>query len=245
MKLFEKLDSAFATLRFRDRVIAVSALAACLVLGGNLIFLKPQLIEINRLKARTVEHQKGTAGLASALAEIENYTKKGIDPLQAERAILQKYQQQIKDTEAYVGGEGASASVSQVGILVRNLIHADPGLTLVSLRTLPSAVFYSPPQPKQQGAVTKEVDKYLAGLKKDKTDPGQPYVLVNKILYKHGVEVSVKGGYSALLSYMEEAQKLQQRIFWSDVSLDARKHKEATLKMVMYILSDQASPSLN
>ena len=239
------LGSGFAKLRLRERVILIVAVAIFLGLGGNLLLLKPQQLQINALRSQEATHRSELAALQRTLVEVRREEEQGVDPLSAERAQLAGMYREIRATEMFLVSEEDS-NVSQVGILIRSLIRANPDLKLVSLKTLPASVFYTPPaapQPKQE-AVT-QVDKLLDTVKKKEEVKPPPVVLVNKALYKHGVEVTLKGNYPALLSYMREMQKFPKRIFWSQATLDAKKHQEATLKMVVYSLSDQSNTPLN
>lgn len=246
IKIFKRLDDGFAALSLRDRVLSVAALAAVLALVGNLFFLKPQTLAIDTLKAKDGVLSAQLAETKIALVRITSLEEKGIDPLAAERATLAQLEAEITKVNAFIGEINSSAS--QVGILVRELIKNNPGLTLVSLKTRPGVQFYTPPAPPappKQGVQT-EVEKVLATMKKEEAaKPAPPVVLVKKPLYKHGVDVSVRGGYPALMAYLEAMQKFPERIFWSEASLDASNHREATLKLLVYTLSDQPTPPLN
>jgi Tfp pilus assembly protein PilO len=247
MKPLKQFSDGFAALRLRDRVVVIAAVAAFLTLAGNLLLLKPRALEIRQLRERENAHLKELAGLKGALDQIESERQRGIDPLVAEKARLAEMRRQIRETETFMGG--ADTSASQVGQLVRGLIDMRADLQLVSLKTLPSAVFYTPPAPpKPQEGTPSEVDKVLAQLKQPVNKPAAaPVVLVNKTIYKHPVSISVKGAYPALLAYLQDMRKFPKRIFWADAKLDVseKNYREATLQLTIYTLSDQAQPALN
>lgn len=246
MKIFNKLDEGFVALSLRDQVLVVAAVTAVLVLGGHLLLLKPQTLLIADLKAKDTALAGELTETKKALVLFTNQEEKGIDPLAAERATLAALEAEIAKAGALLGSPETSAS--KVGILVRELIKNNPGLTLVSLKTRPGLVFYTPPAPPPPKEQPKtEVEKVLAQLKKDKEESksAPAVVIVNKPLYKHGVDVSVKGTYPALMAYLENMQKFPQRIFWSEASLEASNYREATLKLLVYTLSDQPTPPLN
>lgn len=244
--LLGRMGDGFAALRYRDRVVAVTAVAAALLLGGNLLLLKPQSVRIDALKAKEGSVATELAETRKILGSMTSLEDKGIDPFAAERAMLAELKGQISKVAPLIDRDDSSAS--QLSILVRGLIKSNPGLTLVSLKTRPGVVFYTPPAPPQpkQGAQA-EIDKVLARVKKEDEVKAQApvIVLVKNPLYKHGVEVSVKGAYPALMTYLEEMQKVPQRIYWSEVSLDAGNHREATLKLLVHTVSDLPTSPLN
>lgn len=251
MKIFKQWSDGFSALRLRDQIIAVTALALIIGLGGNVLLLKPQGLVIDSVRAKQTSVSAEMAEAKRALVSITSLEEKGIDPLAAERATLAELEGKIAQVTLDLGANfGAEdAGPSRVGKLVRELIKSSPGLSLVSLRTRPGVQFYSPPAPPpppKEGA-KREVEKVLATFSKDKpAEPvAPPAVLVNKPLYKHGVDVSVRGPYPALMAYLEGMQKFPQRIFWSEASLDATNYRDATLRLVVYTVSDQPVAPLN
>lgn len=248
MKFFKPIDDGFSGLKRRDRFIVAVAVAAGIAFVGNQSFLKPQRLEINTLQAKFDGHQKELAGFRKALADIKAEADSGIDPHAKARAELAELKKQIAETTVFLAQ--ADSTTSQVGILVRNLIKSNPGLQLVSLKTMPGAVFYTPPPPPPPPKKTAGdgIADVLSKVKQEEVKKApEPIVLVKKTLYKHGVDVTVKGTYPALMSYLQEMQKLPERIFWSEVKLDVNEtnHREATLKLLIYTLSDQMTPPLN
>ena len=133
---------------------------------------------------------------------------------------------QVDEINVFFGQ--SDPSTSQVGALIRELLTASPGLTLISLKTLPAVVFYTPPP---QGTANGSDLQNLA-------------MKAQGNIYKNGVEVSVKGKYMALLSYMENMQNYPKRLFWSDAKLDVSAYPEAVLTLVIYSLSEQSSSPL-
>jgi MSHA biogenesis protein MshJ len=134
-----------------------------------------------------------------------------------ERATLEGLKKQIAEVNAFYGPAGATNS--EVGQLLKELLDVSPGLTLVSIKTLPVSQFSA-------------IDDKVAG-----SD-------AQKALYKHGVEVSVRGNYMALLSYMQHLQKYPRSLFWSQAKLDVSAYPVSVLNLVIYSLSDQASTPL-
>jgi len=60
-------------------------------------------------------------------------------------------------------------------------------------------------------------------------------------LYRHGVELSVKGSYFDLLRYLEELEKRGQALLWGTVELRVEQYPEVRLRLVLHSLSRSAS----
>lgn len=64
------------------------------------------------------------------------------------------------------------------------------------------------------------------------------------LLYRHGVELAMTGGYFELLQYLAELEKLPARFLWGPVELQAEKHPEIRLTVQVRTLSPEPSLGL-
>jgi MSHA biogenesis protein MshJ len=123
-----------------------------------------------------------------------------------------------------------------MGDVVRAMIAAKPGLTLVSLRTLPVEQFYQPPAPPAPAAgASAAASAPVAHAAASVSVPP---------LYKHGIEVTVQGSYPALVAYMQQLERSGSSMFWGNVTLDVVGHPEARLKMSVFTLSPRPEQPL-
>lgn len=60
-------------------------------------------------------------------------------------------------------------------------------------------------------------------------------------LYRHGVELTVKGSYLDLLRYLEALEKKSSVLLWGGVELQVEKYPEVRLRVVIQTLSRNAS----
>jgi MSHA biogenesis protein MshJ len=100
--------------------------------------------------------------------------------------------------------------------VLQGLLGEFPGLRLRSLDTLPAEPLGLPD----------------AGPPGTATSPPAPAAL-----YKHGVKLTVVGGYAALTRYMEKLEKLPVGFYWARAELDAGEHPEISLTLILYTLS--------
>jgi MSHA biogenesis protein MshJ len=218
LNLLDVSIADFANLSLRNRILSVLAAAIVLYLLVNTALLEPQLREISHFKQLSRTDKDELAQINHALSQIVSDASKRSDQIAREQTSLEEMKQQIADVDAFFGK--VDPTTSQLRSVLEDLLSANPQLALVSLKTLPSEIFYSP------ALRTGEQEQI-------KTEKPQ------KILYKHGVEISVRGNYTALLSYMENLQTFPKRLFWADASLAVAVYPDAVLKLVIYYLNDQ------
>lgn len=214
--------SRYAKLRGSERLVLLLAAVVAIFFIMYIGLLMPQqkkLTDLQRLDKIHLEQ----------LATIERNVSLGSDQISRERVVLDQLKKQIADFNAVLGQSNNASS--DVGSLLKELLDVTPGLSLVSLKTLHVTPFYTPE--------VKDAGKDAADKKAAPVDPK-----FQKPIYKHGVEISLKGNYAALLSYMENLQKYPQHLFWSEAKLEVTTHPDAILRLVIYSLSDQSSSPL-
>lgn len=94
-------------------------------------------------------------------------------------------------------------------MVLERLLTGLPGLKVVSMQTLP---------PEPLGLV-----------------PGQQAAEAS--LYRHGLTLTLEGGYAELVGWLECVEKLPEDVFWTRAELDAREHPRLTLTLELSTLS--------
>ena len=56
-------------------------------------------------------------------------------------------------------------------------------------------------------------------------------------VYQHGIEIRLAGSYNALLNYLEELERMPQRVMWNHVSLTVEKYPRNVMVLRVYTLS--------
>lgn len=248
MNILSQLMKNFSALQLRERALAVVVGCVILALGGNMLLLKPLQLEIDRLHALDTAHKAEIATAIRDLSAVDSKLLRGVDPLAKERATRDEFLRKIAEADAFFTQRDATGT--QVVSLVRSLLEESPGLALVSLKTIPSQVFYTPPAPPPPPKAADKAVSAVEGIAKllpfgvpqapDATAaPAAPPPPLQKTIYKHGVEITVRGKYPQLVAYMEKLQKFPKRVFWSEVHLTVSPYPVNVLRIVIYTLSDQ------
>jgi MSHA biogenesis protein MshJ len=218
MKYAHFFLSRFKALTQRERLLLVGAVLVAVWLLFDFALLRPQQAQARLLRDKLVQQHAEVEALNVAVQALSKAQK--VDPLAKQRAERDELRNTFAQAQTLIAHATANVRMSEV---IRTMVATRPGLTLVSLKTLPPETFF-------KGSVA-------PGPKAAAADAGP-----TPALYKHGVEIVVKGTYVSLVPYLRELERNADGIFWSQVKLDVGAYPEATLRMTIHTLS--ARPEL-
>ena len=221
MKYLSRIYKQFLELNMRERLLAIAALAGVIYFLFDVALLRPQQTQAKILREQVARQEAELAAFNNALQALS--ARGQADPLTKQRAERDELRSTIAQAQSVIGR--ASADV-RLGNVIRGLVAATPGLTLVSLKTLPPQTVFSGVAPAATAA----------------SGAAPAAVLAMPTLYKHGVEVTLQGKYLALIPYLQGLERSANGIFWNNVKVEVVSYPDATLRMTVYTLS--ARPEL-
>ncbi|HSS46459.1 MAG TPA: type II secretion system protein GspM [Burkholderiales bacterium] len=146
--------------------------------------------------------------IKSIQAQIQAIVEPGSDPDAANRAKQEALKQQLAQSEAYLQGKQQHLiPPDKIAALLEEILNRNRRLQLVSLQTLQASTLSG-----KEGRDEKE-------------------------MFKHGVEITVRGGYLDLLEYVTELEMLPSQMFWAKVSLSVETYPSSRLSLTLYTLS--------
>lgn len=206
----------------RERTLIFLAAALVLVMLVHTLLLSPLLARQKKLSQQVVETQAKVNTMQlqiQALVQARN-----ADPDAPLRMRLQQLREQSASTsQALQAIQSGLVSPGQMPALLEDILRRNRPLRLVALKTLPV----------QRLTGTEEA---AAGTTDKKPDTNKPPV-PSPSVYRHGVEITVEGGYPELVRYLAQIESLPWRMFWGKADLNAEKHPRVTLTLKLYTLS--------
>jgi MSHA biogenesis protein MshJ len=115
----------------------------------------------------------------------------------------------------------------RIAPLLESILRANGRLKLVSLKTLPVTTLNdgtAPPAAAPAALATA-------------TTATPPVVKSPDLLYRHGVELTVRGSYLDMVDYMHALETLPTQLFWGKAQLDAEAYPNVRLTLTLYTLS--------
>ena len=220
---WEKLSGRIDAMTLRERIAVFAASVAALVYLINALALEP-LFARNKALADQIRQQgmQVEAANAGVAAQMAAFNANPDAPAQKQLAELNR------EAAALAGSlrtmQHGLVAPEKMGQLLQQLLRSNGKLKLVSLRTLPVSGMGS-------GAGEAKADAAAVAAGAAKPAPAQ-----RELLYRHGVEVVLQGGYLDMLDYMEALESSPQQLFWGRAQLDARNYPASTLTLTLYTL---------
>ena len=202
----------FDALAKRERVLVFIAVTS-LVFGTALtLAIDPAFIRAKELAARIAEHKRQLASLTLTRQAIK--TQLAMDVNAGARAQLSETVAQLRDLEGQIKGlHQTLIPARSMARVMSGILQREGTVRLISLRNIAAE------------PLTLDDPAKTAG-------KGESYGL----LYKHGVELIVEGGYFELLGFLSSLEKQPWRMLWAETSLSAE-YPKARLRMKLYTLS--------
>lgn len=220
-RYWEQARARIDELSLRERVLISAAAGFVLISLVNSLLLDPLLATQKALSAQVIQQQEKMKELRAAMQSqgqaMRDYES---SPLRVRSAQIK---QQLQELDAYL--QSRSSKPDRMADLLKQVLSKSGGVQLVALRNLPVSTLIDNQQP-ANGTVQSAT-----------ANGGKKQQGVQKQIYKHGVEISVRGGYLDLLRYVSELEKLPVQMFWGEVSLNVEQYPFSVLTLTLYTLS--------
>lgn len=213
---WNRLKERFDKFNDRERLSVVVAGVVVVVGLGFLLAIDGALSRQKVLRDSVARQQTELSQLQAQSAELVRTLSR--DPDAASRERIEQLRAELNDYDTELRGvqQGLVAPERMVRLLEGMLAGNSP-VRLVSLKTLPVSSLIEPTAAAEGAAPVPAGDK--------------------KLVYKHGIELTVEGSYPELVEYQGRLEKLPWRMFWAQSRLDASDYPRVRLTLTLYTLS--------
>ncbi len=227
-QLWNRYAERIDALSVRERALVFSTAMALLLALVYTLFIDPQLSAQKRLSAAVMQRQAELKSIEAQITAIA--TSRAADPDRMLRERLGDVRKQLGETEAQIAAEERRFTApEQMKTVIEEMLARNRAVQLVSMKTLPSSTLAEA----RAEAGKAEAPKPAA---KPPAEPARQQQ-GERLVYRHGVEVTVAGGYLDLLRYLRDLEHLRTQLYWSSLEIDATRYPRHTMKLVVYTLS--------
>lgn len=212
-----QLRARIDALSLRERALVCLAACALLAFAGHALVLAPMEATQEALRSQIAQQRTETAAIDEAIAaRVQAFQ---LDPDAAARARLNALRQEMGQLgDQLLAIEHGLVPPERMGPLVDGILRANGRLKLVSMRTLPAEALAEKGAPAPAAAVSS-------------APAAAP------LLYRHGIEVTVRGNYLDMVDYMSALDAMPTRMFWGRAQLDVEEYPAARLTLTLHTLS--------
>ncbi len=220
-----QLAARMDALSLRERGMVFGATVAVLAFAGHTFVLAPQDAKQAALRTQIDQQQAASAAIDGEItARVEGSR---IDPDAQSRARLNTMQQEMGQLGSQLLAlEHGLVPPERMGPLVDGILRANGRLKLVSMRTLPAEPLAAP-----------GVAPAAAAAPAANAGAAPAAASDVPLLYRHGVEVTVRGNYLDMVDYMSALDAMPTRMFWGRARLDVETYPGARLTLTLHTLS--------
>jgi MSHA biogenesis protein MshJ len=210
--LWQRYAGRFDALSLRERIAVFAALMVALLAMAYTLMIEPQLITQRRTTSALLQKHSEMKAFEAQVAKLR--ASRAQDPDRAERERLAQLRKDLAELEGSIAAEERKFTApSQMRVVIEGLLGRSRGVSLVAMKTLATTT--------------------IAPAAKSTAKPAPS----ERLIYRHGLELTVSGSYLDLLAYARELERLPTQLYWGGLELDAAAYPKVAMKLTVYTLS--------
>lgn len=217
------LKKRYEALQTRERLLVVGALLTVVYLVWLMLVSNAQRDNRTRLEAELYAVQQQRSALASEYHVLVDLSAR--DPLAHLERELQSLRENIAESEKKLESLAVGlVSPRRLPLVMREVLRAQDGVQLITLRTLPSQEVVLEAAPAEDGQPQE------AGV------PGDALKL-----YRHGVQMVFQSRFHAVQHYLKVLEASEWQFYWSAIDYRVTDYPMAEVHLNVYTLSASRS----
>ena len=221
----------FDALSVRERIMVFGASAALLIFMVVYLFVNPQLDKRKALADTIAQRQQAVAAIDAEMAQ--RMAAHAGDPNLQDRIRLERIRQQVQQMRhALQSTQNGLVAPERIVPMLQQLLKQQANLRLVSLATLPSGAMGQGGHVASKAAASASAAA-PAGQSPADAEPAK----APAVLYRHGVEIVLRGNYLDMVNYMDAVEAMPSHVFWGKLNMQVEQYPNATLSLTLYTLS--------
>ncbi len=211
MSTYYKQAARFDAMTLRERALISAALLGILLMIWNVLLLGPLNTREQALQSELDEISVNMKSTADAMEQAMEPRNTALAQLKLVQAELADVDQQLSTTIA------GMISPQHMAEVIRDVLHQQQGLTLISLRNQPVTplIFSATPQSTNVTPIS--------------TGKNGPYV--------HPLQVVVEGSYMDIVAYLKALETMKWHVYWNRLELQTKHYPTNRVQIDMSTLS--------
>lgn len=214
--LWQRYAARFDALTLRERVMVFAAVMVAVLALAYTLLIEPELLKQKRLAGALLQKHSEMRAFEAQVTQL--FGGRGQDTARTGRERLARMRAELTALERRISAEERRFTApSQMRLVIESLLARNRGVALVEMKTLAADTIASSARP-----AAKPAPKPTAG---------------ERLIYRHGIELTVTGSYLDLLAYARDLERLPRQLYWGGLALDAAGYPKVSMKLTVYTLS--------
>jgi len=216
--LWEKISAKVDAMSMRERTLIFAAFAVLVLSLINMLLLQPLSARQKALRSQMLQQQQKMTEVQSQIATVVQ--ENSPDSNSPQRNQLKQIRQEIAEGKAFLNSNREKlVQPEKMAEHLRQLLSRNSRLQLVALQTLPVTPLLDQPNARRA----------------EQTPVAQ--ATLDAQVYKHGVQLTLRGNYLDLLQYLSALEGLPQQMYWARVQMSVVQYPTAEITLILYTLS--------
>ncbi len=201
-------------LSLRERGMLFAAAVALIAFAASYLVFAPMAARQGALRAQIAQQNLTVASIDAEITQ--KVQAHAVDPDAALRARLAAVQDEaMRSSTRLKTMRSGLVAPERMAPLLEKILAANGKLQLESMNTLP------PDTPSARSTAAA-------------TGGATPR---RELLFRHGVQVAVRGNYLDMVDYMDALENMPNQVFWGRARLEVDRYPSARLTLTLYTLS--------
>jgi len=219
---WEKLAAKLDAMSLRERVMIFFAAAVLLLTLLNTLLLDPIFVRQKAQRSQLMQQQQLLGEVQSQINMLlQENSPNSTSP---QRIQINQLKKEIAEGNIFLqSNRDRLVQPDKMAEHLRHLLQKNSRLQLVSLNTL---------------AVTTLIEQAAeTGREQNNSNKAVAEASVQSQVYKHGVQITLRGSYLDLLQYLIALEKLPQQMYWAKLEMNVVQYPTSEITLILYTLS--------
>ena len=229
---WKQLNTRFMAMPPRERMLLPGALCFGILMLGYMLVIEPARKQHRLMQQQFTQESNELTVAQTQLAVLNAKLANPDAALHAQLAGLRTQTRAADDQFKQL--QSSLVPAQEMSQWLAGLLQAQRGLQLTGLRTLPVTSVADLLAAK--AAPTAAAASSPAG---GASPPANPPTSAPRDtwLYRHGVEVTLRGNYGDLLAYLNTLEQLPRRVYWGELKINAQDSPAVVMTLTVYTIS--------
>ena len=208
---WDKLSTKVNAMSMRERVLVFATVTVVVLFLLNMLLLEPLMARQKSLHSQISQQQQTMLEVQAQIAAL--VLENSPNAKSPQRSQINQIRQEIAEGNAYLKSSREKlVQPEKMAEHLRQLLSKNNRLQLVALQTLPATPLLEP-------------SKVAASATQDRQ------------VFKHGVQLTLRGNYLDLLQYLSALESLPQQMYWARAQMSVVQYPAAEITLILYTLS--------